>query len=172
MGGAFGGYANDRNAHLSQEAYPAQEPPPQKKQRGHPQKVVTVVTGVTFCNVCLLKVVTAPPWAQSSDFEARRPSGPKIGRLGTPTAPKQVPSLPILRPAGQADFKIGRFGTPTAPKQVPSLPISGSVSRRKAPQDLGVQGDCGRRAGKVGGGGRDWGTGGKQICLYRLPLDL
>ena len=64
----------------------------------------------------------------------------KIGRLGTPTAPKQVPSLPILRPAGQADLKIGRFGTPTAPKQVPSLPISGSVSRRKAPQDLWTEG--------------------------------
>ena len=46
------------------------------------------------------------------------------------------------------------------------------VGRRKAPQDLGGRVDCGRRAGKVGGGGRDWGTGGKQIFLYRLPLDL
>ncbi len=27
LGGAFGGYANDRIAHLAQEAYPAQEPP-------------------------------------------------------------------------------------------------------------------------------------------------
>ena len=32
-----------------------------KASEGHPQKVVTVVTVVTFCNVCLLKVVTAPP---------------------------------------------------------------------------------------------------------------
>jgi hypothetical protein len=57
---------------LAQEAYPAQDPPPffgggafcpgpEKASEGHPQKVVTVVTVVTFCNVCLLKVVTAPP---------------------------------------------------------------------------------------------------------------
>ena len=58
LGGAFGGYANDRIAHLAQEAYPAQEPPPflggersaqarKKASEGHPQKVVTVVTVVT-----------------------------------------------------------------------------------------------------------------------------
>ena len=69
LGGAFGGYANDRIAHLAQEAYPAQEPPPffggersaqarKKASEGHPQKVVTVVIVVTFVGFCLLKVVT------------------------------------------------------------------------------------------------------------------
>ena len=51
MGGAFGGYANDRIARLAQEAYPAQEPPPVivegprpgKASEGRPQKVVIVV---------------------------------------------------------------------------------------------------------------------------------
>jgi hypothetical protein len=81
--------------------------------------------------------------SESSELWGGGRDGLKIGRLGTPTAPKQVPSLPILRPAGQADLKIGRFGTPTAPKQVPSLPISGSVSRRRAPQDLWTEGGDG-----------------------------
>ena len=50
MGGAFGGYANDRIARLAQEAYPAQEPPaifggprPGKTSEGRPQTVVIVV---------------------------------------------------------------------------------------------------------------------------------
>ncbi len=47
LGGAFGVYANDRIAHLAQEAYPAQEPPPflggpgpeKKPARGTPKKM-------------------------------------------------------------------------------------------------------------------------------------
>ena len=71
-------------------------------------------------------------------------AAPRIGRLGTRSAPQRVPSVPICSlvsrrapapphvysPATKAGRQIGRLGKRTAPQLVPSFPIFVLVSGR------------------------------------------